>query len=101
MAPISSLVNVLASIVAKSDLASGALAAPTVGGLVDTYVELLRSFAKETLADAIPLLALDRTIKLLLLKKSLKEGCDGLDGLLIEHFPAQTNFSRSFLWYDM
>ena len=74
MALITLLVDVLASIVAKSDLVSGSLAAPTVGGLTDTSAELLQSFTKETLADAICLLALNRTVELLLLEKSLKEG---------------------------
>ena len=89
MASISLCIDVSASIVAKSKFASGALAAPTIRGLADTSAEFLQSFAKEMLADAIRLLALDRTVELLLLKKSLKEGPGGLDGLVIEHFPAQ------------
>ena len=40
-AAISSLVNVSASIVAKSNLAPGALAAPTVGDVADASVNLL------------------------------------------------------------
>ena len=84
MALISSLFDVSASIVTKSDLASGALAAPTVGDLADTSAELLRSFSKETLADAIRLLALDCFVELLLLEKILKEGSDGLNSLVIE-----------------
>ena len=101
MAPISLFVNVAALIVAKSNLASGALAVLTVGGLADTSAELLRSFPKETLENVICLLALDHTVGLLLLEKSPKEGCDGLDGLVIERFPLKTNFSRLFLWYHM
>ena len=89
MAPISLLVNISASIVTKSYLASGALAAPTVGGLANTPAELLQSFTKETLVDAIRLLALDHIVELLLLKESLKDGCDGLDGLVVEHFSTQ------------
>ena len=94
MAPISLLIDVLALLVTKSNLRSDTLAAPTVGGLVDTSAELLQSFAKETLTNAIRLLVLDHTIELLLLKKSLKESHDGLDGLIIECFPTQNNFSR-------
>ena len=63
--------------------------------------ELLGSFAKETLADEIRLLAFDCTVELLLLEKSLKEGHDRLYGLVIKRFPPKTNFSRLFLWYDM
>jgi hypothetical protein len=63
--------------------------------------ELLGSFAKETLADEIRLLAFDCTVELLLLEKSLKEGRDRLYGLVIKRFPPKTNFSRLFLWYDM
>ena len=88
MASISLLVKVSVSIVAKSDLASGALAAPTIGDLADTSGELLQSFLKETLVDAIRLLALDRSVELLLLVKSLKEGSDGLNCLVIERLPA-------------
>ena len=101
MALISLLVNVSALIVVKSDLASGALAAPTVGALADMSAELLRSFSKETLADAICLLALGRSIELLLLEKSLKEGSDGLNCLVIERLPAQMIFLQLFSWYDM
>ena len=61
MAPISAVDNVMVSIVAKSDLAFGALAVPAVGGHAEPTAELLRSFAKETLADSIRLLAFDRT----------------------------------------
>ena len=64
MAPISAVDNVVASIVAKSNLASGALAAPAVGGLAEPPAELLRSFAKETFADRICLLAFDCTVEL-------------------------------------
>ena len=92
MALISLLVNVSASIVAKSNLASGALAAPTIGDLADTSAELLQSFSKETLADAIRLLALDCSVEFLLFKKSLKEGSDGLNCLVIERLPAQNKF---------
>jgi hypothetical protein len=61
MAPISAVDNVVASIVVKSNLTFGALAAPAVGGLAEPSAELLRSFAKETLADTVRLLAFDRT----------------------------------------
>ena len=65
MAPIFVVNNVVASIVTKSNLAFGALAAPAVGGLVEPSAELLRSFAKETRADTVRLLAFDRTNSLL------------------------------------
>ncbi len=61
MAPISAVNDVVASIVAKSNLAFGALAAPAVRGLAEPFVELLRSFAKETLAETARLLAFDHT----------------------------------------
>ena len=61
MAPISVVDNVVALIVAKSNLAFGALAAPAVGGLAEPSAELLRSFAKETLADTVRLLAFNCT----------------------------------------
>jgi hypothetical protein len=41
MAPISTVDNVVASIVAKSNLALGALAVPAVGGLTEPSAELL------------------------------------------------------------
>ena len=47
VAPISAVDNVVASIVAKREFASGALAALAVGGLADTSVELLQSLASE------------------------------------------------------
>ena len=53
--------NVVVLIIAKGNLAFGALAVPTVGGLAELSAELLRSFAKETLADMVRLLAFDRT----------------------------------------
>ncbi len=49
------------SIVAKSNLAFGTLAAPAVGGLAELSTELLRSFPKETHAATVRLLAFDRT----------------------------------------
>jgi hypothetical protein len=61
MALISAVDSVVALIVAKSNLAFGTLAAPAVGGLVEPSTELLRSFAKETLADTICLLVFNRT----------------------------------------
>ena len=61
MAPMSAVNDVVALIVAKSNLAFGALAAPAIGGLAEPSVELLRSLAKETLADTVCLLAFDRT----------------------------------------
>ena len=61
MAPMSVVNNVVALIVAKSNLAFKALAAPAVRGLVEPSVELLRSLTKETLADMVRLLAFDRT----------------------------------------
>ena len=61
MVPISAVNNVVASVAAKSNLAFGALAATTVRGLAEPSAELLRSFAKETLADTVRLLAFDRT----------------------------------------
>ena len=61
MAPISAVDDVVASIVAKSNLAFGTLAAPAVEGLVELFAELLRSFPKETLAAMVRLLAFDRT----------------------------------------
>ncbi len=61
MAPTSVVDNVVALIVAKSNLAFGALAALAVGGLAEPSAELLRSFAKETLADTVRLLAFNRT----------------------------------------
>lgn len=60
MAPISAVDDVVASIVAKSNLAFGTLAAPAVGGLAELSAELLRSFPKETLAATVRLLAFDR-----------------------------------------
>jgi hypothetical protein len=89
MASISLFNNVAASIITKSDLASGAMAAPAVGGLADTSMEPLRSFTKETLANTIRLLAFDCTIELFLLKESLKKSRDGLDGLVVKRFSAQ------------
>jgi hypothetical protein len=53
--------NVVASIVTKSNLAFGALAALAVGGLTEPSMELLQSLAKETLADTVRLLAFDCT----------------------------------------
>jgi hypothetical protein len=61
MAPMSAVNDVVASIVAKSNFVFGALAAPAVGGLAEPSLELLRSLAKETLADTVRLLAFDRT----------------------------------------
>ena len=61
MAPISVVDDVVASIVAKSNLAFGALAAPAVGCLAEPSAELLQSFAKETLADRVRVLAFNRT----------------------------------------
>jgi hypothetical protein len=61
MAPISAVDNVVAWIVAKNNLVFGMLAAPAVGGLTEPSAELLRSFAKETLADTVRLLAFDCT----------------------------------------
>ena len=61
MAPISAVDNVVALIIAKSNLAFGALAAPAVGGLAESSAEHLRSFAKEALADTVRLLAFDCT----------------------------------------
>jgi hypothetical protein len=61
VAPISPVNNVVALIVTKSNLAFGALAAPAVEGLAEPSVELLRSIAKETLADTVRLLACNRT----------------------------------------
>jgi hypothetical protein len=61
MAPISAVDDVVASIIAKSNLAFGALAALAIGGLVEPSAELLRSFAKEALADTVRLLAFDCT----------------------------------------
>ena len=61
MAPISAVDDVVASIVAKSSLAFGTLAAPAVGGLAEPSAELLRSLPKETLAATVRLLAFDRT----------------------------------------
>ena len=52
--------EVVASIIAKSNLAFGMLAAPAAEGLAELSAELLRSFAKETLADTVHLLAFDR-----------------------------------------
>jgi hypothetical protein len=60
MASISAVDDVVASIVAKSNLAFGTLAAPAVGGLAELSAELLRSFPKETLAATVRLLAFDR-----------------------------------------
>ena len=94
MAPISLVDNVAASIAAKSNLASGALVAPAVGGLTDPSTEFLQSFAKETLVDTIRLLAFDCTVELFLLKESLKKGCDGLDGLVVERFFCLRRTSR-------
>ena len=73
VAPISAVGNIVASIVAKSKFASGSLAAPAVGGLADTSVELLQSFASEASADTFRLLAFERTVKLFLFKKSQKK----------------------------
>ena len=61
MAPISAVDNVVELIIAKSNLAFGALAAPAVGGLAKPSAELLQSFAKETLADTVRLLAFNHT----------------------------------------
>ena len=65
MASISAVDDVVASIVAKSNLAFGTLAAPAVGGLAEPSGELLRSFAKETLADTVRLFAFARTTRCL------------------------------------
>ena len=46
MAPISTVEDVVASIVTESNLAFGALAVPDVGGLAEPSVELLRSLCK-------------------------------------------------------
>ena len=46
MVPMSAVDDVVASIVAKSNLAFGALAAPAVGGLAEPSVELLQSLRK-------------------------------------------------------
>ena len=64
MALISAVNDVVASIIAKSNLAFGALAVPAIEGLAEPSVELLQSFAKETLADTVRLLAFDRTYSL-------------------------------------
>ena len=62
MAPISAVDNnAVAPLVAKSNLAFGALAAPAAGGLTEPSVELLQRFTKETLADTVRLLAFDQT----------------------------------------
>jgi len=61
MAPISAVDDVVALIVAKSNLAFAMLAAPAVGGLAELSAELLRSFTKETLADTVRFLAFSRT----------------------------------------
>ena len=100
-APISLVGNIAASIITKSNLASGTLAPPAVRGLTDLSAELLRSFAMETLVDRIRLLAFDCTVKHFLLEESLKKGCDGLDGLVVKLFLLKTNFSWSLLWYDI
>ncbi len=86
MALISSFADVAALIVEKSDLVSGTLTAPVVGGLTDTSAELLQSFASGASADTLRLLAFKRTVKLFLLKESLKKGRDGLDSLVVERF---------------
>ena len=65
MALMSAVDNIVASIFAKSNLAFGTLAVPAVGGLAEPSVELLRSLAKETLADMVRLLAFDCTNSLL------------------------------------
>ena len=46
MVPMSAVNDVVASIVAKSNLAFGALAAPAVGGLAEPSVEILRNLRK-------------------------------------------------------
>ena len=61
MAPISTVDDVVASIVAKSSLAFGTLTAPAVGGLAELSAELLRSLPKKTLAATVRLLAFDCT----------------------------------------
>ena len=61
MASMSAVDNIVALIVAKSNLAFGALAAPAIRGLAEPSVELLRSFAKETLSDTVRLLVFNRT----------------------------------------
>ena len=61
MAQMSAVNNVVVSIVAKSNLAFGALAAPALEGLAEPSAELLQSFAKEAFADAVCLLAFDCT----------------------------------------
>ena len=61
MALMSTVDDVVASIVAKSNLAFGALAAPAAGGLAELSVELLRSLAKETIVNTARLLAFDCT----------------------------------------
>jgi hypothetical protein len=88
MALISTVNNGAASIAAKSNLAFCAMAAPAVRGLTEPSAELLQSFTKETLADTICLLAFDRTIKLFLLKESLKKSHGRLDSLVIKCFAA-------------
>jgi hypothetical protein len=72
MAPISAVDDVAALILTKSNLASGAMAAPAIGGLVEPFGELLRSFAKETLANTIRLLVFDCTVKLFCSKRAQK-----------------------------
>jgi hypothetical protein len=85
---ISSLVDVPASIVAKGELTPGALAAPTVRDVAEASAKLLWSFPKETLAELLRFLSLNRTFELPLLEKSLKKGGNGLDCLVIERFTA-------------
>ncbi len=101
MAPILTVNVVAVSIVMKSNLVSGAMATPAIGGLAEPSVELLRSFAKERLADTIRLLAFDRTIKLFLLEESPKKAVTDSIVLLSSFLPLNTNFSRLLLWYDM
>ncbi len=86
MALISLFAGVAALIVETSDRVSGTLTAPVVGGLTDTSVELLQSLVSEASADMLRLLAFERTVKLFLLKESLKKGRDGLDSLVLECF---------------
>ena len=90
IAPIFAIDAVASLIVAKSNLVLGAMAALAIQGLAELSVELLRSFAKKTLAATVCILAFDCPIELFLLKESLKKGCDGLNGLIIDHFTAQS-----------
>ncbi len=53
MAPISTVDNVVASIVVKSNLAFGTLAAPAVGGLAEPSAELLLSAVDNVVASIV------------------------------------------------